>query len=153
MSTHTPNRDARRLAELRYSAATDDLSTDERAELTRLSRRGFTVPQLVALAIVGALIGLWISPGRAYAAPAPQQLAAHTIEPCAWEDGSGQVLCVWAGHIMGDGVGRSAVVRHGGTDRMTFRYISSRNAERLLVHGFHYSATANLTAANLAGVR
>lgn len=96
---------------------------------------------LAGVAIIGALIGAWISPGRAYAAPAPQ-LAAHSVAPCTWEDGSGQALCIWAGHLMGDGNGASAVVRHGGTDRMTFRYITPHNAERLLIAGYYYSPKA-----------
>lgn len=92
---------------------------------------------LVAVALVGALVGLWISPGRAYAVELEH--AAHTaaatspgLPACRVEDGSGQRACVWDARHAGNGAGRSVVIRHGGTDRATVRVVTHRRAHRLI---------------------
>lgn len=91
---------------------------------------------LVAVAIIGALIGLWISPGRAYAGqvePADRDVkrvhvtyvepirgrrlfvelnngAAYKLRPCRFEDSRG---CYWDAATRGNGRGRSFVVVSG----------------------------------------
>lgn len=92
---------------------------------------------LVAVAILGALIGLWISPGRAYAvqlepadrhvetvrvtyvepAIGPQDLyvelnngATYALKPCRFEDGR---QCYWDADARGNGVGSSFIVVSG----------------------------------------
>lgn len=88
---------------------------------------------LAAVAILGGLVGLWISPGRAYAVPiepadhhvttlrvtyvepavGPQDLyvelnngATYALKPCRVEDGR---QCYWDADARGNGVGRSFV--------------------------------------------
>lgn len=91
---------------------------------------------LVAVAILGALIGLWISPGRAYAGqvePADRDVkrlsvtyaepvdrravfvemndgSAWMLRPCRSEDAR---TCYWDARRFGNGVGRSFVVLRG----------------------------------------
>lgn len=93
---------------------------------------------LVAAAILGALIGLWISPGRAYAEqlePADRNVstvrvsyvepsgarrlyvelnngAAYRLSPCRVEDGR---HCYWDADDRGNGAGRSFVRVSGRT--------------------------------------
>lgn len=100
--------------------------------LTAPRRRTFTGRQLLALAIVGALIGLWLSPGRAYAVQlesADRQVdtvrvtyvepvgarklyvelnngAAYRLNPCRVEDGR---QCYWDAGDTGNGAGSSFV--------------------------------------------
>lgn len=58
---------------------------------------------LALVAIAGAMIGAWLSPGRAYAAPVWQA--------CELED---SVSCVWDAKHAGNGSGRSFYVRKSG---------------------------------------
>lgn len=88
---------------------------------------------LAAVALAGALIGLWISPGRGYAAPAPDQKVEWSA--CAYEDGSGQPRCVWDARHMGDGKGQSLKIIHGGEDDARYVEISHRKAHRLIHEG------------------
>lgn len=99
---------------------------------------------VVAAAILGCLIGLWISPGRAYAEQlepaehtvkhvrvvthteqtAPRRMfvelnngAAYRLRPCHYEDSHG---CYWNASTMGDGYGWSFVsVRVAGRGECT----------------------------------
>lgn len=91
---------------------------------------------LVAAAVVGALLGLWLSPGRGYAEPvpgvSPAAVSPAGIRPCVVEDGSGVRRCVWDGRHMGNGHGRSLVIRRGGTDDASYRYVTHRRAHRLI---------------------
>lgn len=99
-------------------------------------RRGFTSAHLIAVAIVGALIGLWISPGRAYAVQlesadrdvsavrvsyvepvGARRLyvelnngAAYRLNPCQSEDGR---QCYWDADARGNNLGRSFVAVAG----------------------------------------
>lgn len=97
-------------------------------------RRGISGRQLAGVALAGALIGAWISPGRAYADPVPatpdgvhvvklgagpvgpriavtlSNGARDILAPCRYEDGR---ACYWDGGEMGNGVGRSFVVTRG----------------------------------------
>jgi uncharacterized membrane-anchored protein len=87
------------------------------------------------VAIVGALIGLWVSPGRAYSEPMTAgeslELTADRMPRCVAEDGSGQARCVWDARHMGNGEGRSVVIRKGGTDAMTVTVVTHKRAHRL----------------------
>lgn len=114
-----------------------------------------TARHLVAVAIVGALVGLWVSPGRGYSLEAPAgasvpcdeawrypgtagaaacaslELTADRMPRCVAEDGSGQARCVWDARHMGNGEGQSVVIRHGGTDDMTVTVVTHKRAHRL----------------------
>lgn len=57
--------------------------------------------------------------------------AASTIHACKYEDGSGQARCVWDARHMGNGEGRSLIIRKGGTDDMSVRVITHKRAHRL----------------------
>lgn len=62
---------------------------------------------------------------------------AAVWKPCRYEDGSGQARCVWDGRHMGNGQGRSYIVRRTG-DRLQHEqitYVSHRRAHQLLVGG------------------
>lgn len=59
-------------------------------------------------------------------------IPSHTVPPCEYEDGSSQKVCIWDGQHMGNGIGRSVIIRNGGYDNMTVRFITHRNAHRLL---------------------
>lgn len=61
--------------------------------------------------------------------------AAPKWSACKYEDGSGQARCVWDGRHMGNGIGKSYKVIHGGTDEMRVVYISHRKAHRLIYGG------------------
>lgn len=100
--------------------------------LTRAPRRTWSAWHLVAVAIVGALIGLWISPGRAHGVqlePADRNVdtvrvsyvepvgarklyvelnngAAYRLNPCRHEDGR---QCYWDAGDRGNGAGSSFV--------------------------------------------
>jgi hypothetical protein len=63
----------------------------------------------MVVAIIGGLIGLWLSPGRGYAAE-PEKDATP---PCKYEDGPGR--CVWDAKHMGNGEGHSVLIRRDGT--------------------------------------
>ena len=67
--------------------------------------------------------------------PVGAKLAPHSVAPCEYEDGSSQSLCSWAADTMGNGIGRSVIIRNGGTERATLRVISHRNAHRLMATG------------------
>lgn len=56
----------------------------------------------------------------------------HGAPACQSEDGSGQRVCVWDAHTMGNGIGHSVVIRHGGTDNMTITYASQHRVHLLL---------------------
>ncbi len=99
-------------------------------------------------AIAGALLGLWISPGRAYAGevePATHEVkrervtyaepigkrrayvelnngAAYKLKPCAFEDSRG---CYWDAGEMGNGAGRSFVDIKGTAVYLTRRTVGS----------------------------
>lgn len=73
----------------------------------------------------GALVGLIFSGMIAYAAPSD----ARILAPCRYEDGSGQrAACVWDGRHMGNGNGRSYIVRKSGD----VTYVTHKRAHRLL---------------------
>lgn len=97
-------------------------------------RRGMSGRSLAGVAIAGAMIGLWVSPGRAYAdpvdntdpavyvsrvAPAPAGPAitvtlstgkTRELAPCRVEDGR---RCYWQADVRGNRIGRSFVVIGG----------------------------------------
>jgi len=43
------------------------------------------------------------------ATPAPSHTPTH-INPCKYEDGSGQTVCIWDAKHMGNGVGDSGMI-------------------------------------------
>jgi hypothetical protein len=63
----------------------------------------FTRRQLVGVALLGATVGLWVSPGRAYSSPEPD---TTTLRPCVYEDSQN---CWWDAGKMGNGRGTSFV--------------------------------------------
>lgn len=94
------------------------------------------LPLVLAAALVGALLGAWISPGRAYAGPDTTTVAAVKVwKPCKYEDGSGQRRCVWDARHMGNGEGHSLIIRKGGTDAVKYVRITHRKAHRLIYGG------------------
>lgn len=52
--------------------------------------------------------------------------------PCKYEDGSGQARCVWDARHMGNGEGRSLLIKRGGTDAAEYIRISHHRAHRLM---------------------
>lgn len=94
---------------------------------------------LAGVALFGALIGGWLSPGRAYAEqiePADRDVrtvrvayvepvgrvalyvelnngATYRVRPCVFEDGSGQRMCYWDASDRGNNVGDSFAVIAG----------------------------------------
>lgn len=117
------------------------------------SRRSVTLRQLAGLAILGALIGLWISPGRAFAdqiEPADHNVktvrvtyaepinrvalymelnngATYKLRPCRMEDGSGQRGgCYWDAGNRGNGIGDSFAVLPSGRFVYSARIGSAR---------------------------
>jgi hypothetical protein len=80
---------------------------------------------LVGLAIAGLFMA-----GVSEAAEA--DAAGSEWQACKAEDGSGQRRCVWDGRHMGNGEGKSLIIRHGGTDDMTITVIRHKRAHRLL---------------------
>lgn len=52
--------------------------------------------------------------------------------PCKFEDGSGQVRCVWDARHMGNGQGQSLLIKRGGEDDAEYIRISHRRAHRLM---------------------
>ena len=54
-----------------------------------------------------------------------------THDTCREEDGSGQKFCIWDARARGNGLGKSFIAIHGGTDRAHYIYISHRTAYRL----------------------
>lgn len=95
------------------------------------------LPLVLAAALVGALLGAWISPGRAYAGPDTTAPAAvvKAWKPCKYEDGSGQRRCVWDARHMGNGEGHSVKIIHGGTDSAKYVRISHKRAHQLAYGG------------------
>lgn len=63
----------------------------------------FTRRQLAGVALFGATLGLWVSPGRAYSSPQPD---TTTLRPCVYEDSSD---CFWDARKRGNHQGRSFV--------------------------------------------
>jgi hypothetical protein len=53
-------------------------------------------------------------------------VGADSLPACKYEDGSGQRACVWDGRHMGNGAGRSYVIRFGNVT-----YVSHRRAHHL----------------------
>lgn len=109
------------------------------------SPRGFTAGHLIAVAIIGALIGLWLSPGRAYAAdpipggardvvaldagPAGPAITVHlsngaadVLRPCKFEDGR---HCYWLASERGNGIGRSLIVTRGRVHHVSSAWLAS----------------------------
>lgn len=76
------------------------------------------------------------------AAPAPAdpprafQPTPRAFQPCKYEDGSGQVRCVWDAVHMGNGTGQSALIRRGGTDDARYTDVTHRRAHRVLTRWF-----------------
>lgn len=66
------------------------------------------------------------------ATPAAADAAKDRTPPCRYEDGSGQARCVWDARHMGNGEGRSLLIRRGGTDRAEYIRITHRRAHRLM---------------------
>jgi hypothetical protein len=56
----------------------------------------------------------------------------HRIEPCEYEDGSSQRVCVWDARHMGNGEGSSYIIWHGGTDNQRVVRITHRRAHHLM---------------------
>lgn len=69
----------------------------------------FTRRQTAGVAAFGALVGLWVSPGRAYSSPEDHQ---STLRPCAFEDSRD---CFWDAAKRGNRKGRSFVNIDGHT--------------------------------------
>lgn len=57
--------------------------------------------------------------------------AAKSWAPCKYEDGSGQARCVWDGRHMGNGEGKSLLIRNGGEDSATYTVVTHKRAHRL----------------------
>lgn len=70
-------------------------------------RAAITVPLLIALAV----LALAFSPAESHTEPIilPTPSATPTYPACTVEDGSGQALCTWDAHTMGNGQGTSVV--------------------------------------------
>lgn len=99
---------------------------------------------LAGVAIVGALIGAWISPGRAYADPVPDKPGGvyvqridtrpagpaiavtlsngrtDVLRPCVYEDGR---RCYWIGSEFGNGRGSDFLVMSGRVFTMDLSWI------------------------------
>lgn len=60
---------------------------------------------------------------------APANAATDKWQPCEYEDGSGQVRCVWDAGSMGNGVGQSFF-----KNRRGYHDISHARAVRMLAH-------------------
>lgn len=61
------------------------------------------------------------------------EVDAAPHSPCRYEDGSGGPLpCIWDGRHMGNGVGRSYIMRRSDGDDPRQVFISHRRAHRLL---------------------
>ncbi len=68
-------------------------------------------------------------------APAAHGAPVHVLAAapaCEYEDGSSQRVCVWDATHSGNGIGRSVVIRHGGTERATYTFVSHRRAHSLI---------------------
>lgn len=93
---------------------------------------------IIPALILAAVATVTVAPAHATPdrdATRPAHMGAYDIRPCEYEDGSGQRACVWDGRHMGNGVGSSAVIRHGGTARATVTYVSHRWAHKLASTG------------------
>lgn len=95
-------------------------------------RAHFTAGALLLVILVATLAGMAYAATPADAAPLEASHALTMAPACTAEDGSGQRVCVWDGAHAGNGIGRSLVIRHGGTDRGTYTYVSHRRAHRLI---------------------
>lgn len=62
----------------------------------------FTSRHLAGVAVFGAALGLWLSPGRAYSS----EDQTTTLRPCVYEDSSD---CFWDARKRGNHKGRSFV--------------------------------------------
>lgn len=112
------------------------------------------VAMILATAILGSLIGLWISPGRAYSAelaPAGITLDAHrvvlssTLPSCTFEDGSRSVRpCTWNVNAH-DGNGRGLAYWIGRAGRI--HYVWAHSPIR---HGWEWISPADAHAMSSA---
>lgn len=86
------------------------------APVTRRTR--VVVGSLAALGIALALaflVNFWTGENTS---PAPKDTTAEKLlEPCDYEDGSGQDMCHWDAKTQGNGHGLSYTIFHGGTDQ------------------------------------
>lgn len=92
--------------------------------VTAASTAGVVATALAPLDTVAAVLS------GAHGAPA--EAAPRALPACEYEDGSSQRVCVWDARHMGNGIGRSVIVRNGGTDRVTYRIVSHRRAHALI---------------------
>lgn len=119
-----------------------------------------TKRHLIAVAVFGALIGLWISPGRGYAATPHIETNAHgvvtysNLPSCKYEDGSGgRRPCSWnVNEGDGNGIGLAYWVSKSGhtnyvwahspmIDRPHFRWVHSDEADALAESGYPHATT------------
>ena len=102
--------------------------------------------KLAGVALIGALIGAWISPGRAYADPVPaaphgvhvvrigagpvgpriavtlSNGARDILAPCRYEDGR---ACYWLATVAGNGRGSSFIVTRGRVHQVDSRELAA----------------------------
>lgn len=101
-------------------------------------RLASTLTVALVVSVVGpvALVSSSTAPLAAvgeYLTPAAHASSTLTAAPaCEYEDGSSQRVCVWDAAHSGNGIGRSVVIRHGGTDRGTVTFVSHRRAHSLI---------------------
>lgn len=91
-----------------------------------------------------AAVALGLTSATLPTAPAEATVAyaaKHRWQPCHFEDGSGQARCIWDARHMGNGVGTSVKIFHGGTDRMKVRTLSHHRAHTLLTRSKDFAPT------------
>lgn len=106
--------------------------------------RSFIIASLVgALAAVALVVGAvqavadpdWQSDSVEWkSAPGvPNVRQGPMVQPPCWdEDGGGQRACIWDARHRGNGMGKSVLIRHGGTDRAVVRDLTHRQAHHAI---------------------
>ncbi len=92
------------------------------------SMKGHDMIAALTLLILSPLAGVQ---GQEHKTQDVQPDHRPTVVACAWEDGSGQKVCVWDAKHQGNGSGQSLLIVNGGTDRALYLPIRHRLAHRL----------------------